>query len=80
MFVPRIGWCNLFGVTAPAFLDPSIATFPYAIMIVRTDTGSPFADLPKDRSGPTVRRRGHPFDRACQPYGIEHRLTKLSHP
>ncbi len=24
--------------------------------------------------------RGHPFDRACQSHGIEHRLTKPNHP
>ena len=24
--------------------------------------------------------RGHPFDRACRSYGIEHRLTKPNHP
>lgn len=39
-----------------------------------------FADLPKNRYGPTARWRGHPFDRTCQSYGIEHRLTKPNHP
>ena len=28
--------------------------------------GIQFADLPKNRSGPTAIWRGHPFDRACQ--------------
>lgn len=28
----------------------------------------------------TTRWRGHPFDRACQGHGIEHRLTKPNHP
>ena len=28
----------------------------------------------------TARLRGHPFDRACRRYGIEHRLTKPNHP
>lgn len=39
-----------------------------------------FADLPKNRSGPTAMWRGHPFDRACQVHDIEHRLTKPKHP
>src|ERR671921_587329 len=39
-----------------------------------------FADLPKNRSGPTARWRGHPFDRACQHHRIEHRLTRQNHP
>ena len=29
----------------------------------------------RNRSGPTARLRGHPFDRACREHGIEHRLT-----
>jgi len=39
-----------------------------------------FADIPKNRNGPTARFRGHPFDRACWRHGIEHRLTKPKHP
>ena len=46
----------------------------------RTDNGIQFADLPKNRSGPTALWRGHPFDRACQRHDIEHRLTKPNHP
>jgi transposase InsO family protein len=53
---------------------------PYKIEIVLTDNGIQFADLPKNRSGPTAMFRGHPFDRACRSYGIEHRLTKPNHP
>src|SRR6185436_11208176 len=45
-----------------------------------TDNGIQFADLPKNRGGPTANWRGHPFDRACQGRGIEHRLTKPNHP
>ncbi len=45
-----------------------------------TDNGIQFADLPKNRSGPTAVLRGHPFDRACREHGIEHRLTKPNHP
>jgi transposase InsO family protein len=47
---------------------------------VLTDNGTPFADLPKNRSGPTARLRGHMFDRVCREHGIEHRLTKPYHP
>ena len=67
-------------VTARAFLDALVAAVPYKIEIVLTDNGIQFADLPKNRSGPTAMFRGHPFDRACRSYGIEHRLTKPNHP
>ncbi len=67
-------------VTARAFLDALIAAVPYRIEIVLTDNGIQFADLPKNRLGPTAMWRGHPFDRACQARGIEHRLTKPKHP
>ena len=42
--------------------------------------GIQFADLPKNRQGPTARFRGHPFDRICHLQGIEHRITKPNHP
>jgi len=67
-------------VTARAFLDALVAAVPYKIEIALTDNGIQFADLPKNRSGPTAMWRGHPFDRACQLHGIEHRLTKPNHP
>jgi hypothetical protein len=36
-----------------------------------------FADLPKNREGPSRRfLRPHIFDRVCIEQGIEHRLTK----
>ena len=66
--------------TARAFLDPLVATVPYRIEIVLTDNGIQFADLPKNRSGPTAMWRGHPFDRACLAHGIEQRRTKPKHP
>ena len=53
---------------------------PYRVEIVLTDNGIQFADLPKNRSGPTAKFRGHPFDRVCREHGIEHRLTKPNHP
>jgi transposase InsO family protein len=49
---------------------------PHRIHTVLTDKGIQFADLPKNRQGPTALFRGHPFDRACRRHGIEHRLTK----
>jgi transposase InsO family protein len=66
--------------TARLFLETLIAVVPYRVEIVLTDNGIQFADLPKNRSGPTARLRGHPFDRLCAEHGIEHRLTKPNHP
>jgi AcrR family transcriptional regulator len=68
------------GAAAGAFLDELAAAVPYQIHTVLTDNGIQFADLPKNRDGPTASWRGHPFDRACQGHGIEHRLTKSNHP
>lgn len=66
--------------TATAFLEALVETVPYTIHTVLTDNGIQFADLPKNRTGPTARFRGHPFGRACRRHGIEHRLTKPNHP
>ncbi len=66
--------------TATAFLDALVDAVPYLIHTVLTDKGIQFADLPKNRKGPTAMLRGHPFDRACRCHGIEHRLTKPNHP
>jgi len=66
--------------TACAFLEALVAAVPYRVEIVLTDNGIQFADLPKNRSGPTAKLRGHPFDRVCREHGIEHRLTKPNHP
>lgn len=66
--------------TASAFLDALVAAVPYEIHTVLTDNGIQFADIPKNRDGPTARFRGHPFDRTCWRHGIEHRLTKPRHP
>jgi hypothetical protein len=66
--------------TARAFLNDLVKAVPYKIHTVLTDNGIQFADLPKNRSGPTAIRRGHPFDRTCSGHGIEHRLTKPDHP
>ncbi len=66
--------------TGPAFLRSVVAAFPYKIHTVLTDNGIPFADMPKNRAGPTAMLRGHMFDRVCKEFGIEHRLTKPYHP
>lgn len=66
--------------TAKEFLINLIKTVPYKIHTVLTDNGIQFADLPKNRSGPTARFRGHPFDRVCWANDIEHKLTKPNHP
>ena len=60
---------------AARFLQALIAAVPYRIHTVLTDNGIQFADLPKNRNGPTARFRGHPFDRFCLVHGIGHRLT-----
>jgi transposase InsO family protein len=65
---------------AVAFLEALIEAVPYRIHTVLTDNGIQFADLPKNRQGPTARFRGHPFDRLCFVHGIEHRLTRPNHP
>ena len=57
---------------AAAFLQALIEAVPYRIHTVLTDNGIQFADLPKNRQGPTARFRGHPFDRLCLLHGIEH--------
>ena len=63
------------------FLRGVVAAFPYAIHTVLTDNGMAFADLPKNRTGPTRRYLGaHIFDRVCNEHGIEHKLTKPYHP
>ena len=67
-------------VVACGFLEALVAAVPYKVHTVLTDNGIQFADLPKNRLGPTARFRGHPFDRSCQKFGIEHRLTKPKHP
>lgn len=64
-----------------AFLGNVVAAFPYKIHTVLTDNGMAFADLPKNRTGPSRQFLGpHIFDRVCIEHGIEHRLTKPYHP
>jgi len=66
--------------TATAFLKALLKAVPYKIHTVLTDIGIQFADLPKNRTGPTALWRGHMFDLLCQQHSIEHRLTKPNHP
>jgi len=66
--------------TAAGFLEALIETVPYQIHTVLTDNGVQFCDLPARRSGPTASYRLHKFDRICRENGIDHRLTKPSHP
>jgi transposase-like protein len=66
--------------TASGFLKALIKAVPYKIHTVLTDNGIQFADLPKNRMGPTALWRGHMFDLVCGANGIEHRLTKPNHP
>src|SRR5271156_4978758 len=64
-----------------AFLKAVVEVFPYKIHTVLTDNGMAFADLPKNREGPSRRFLGpHIFDRVCMKNGIDHRLTKPYHP
>jgi transposase-like protein len=64
-----------------AFFSNVVEVFPYKIHTVLTDNGMAFADLPKNRCGPSRRFLGpHIFDRVCMKNGIEHRLTKPYHP
>jgi transposase InsO family protein len=66
--------------TAAAFLKVLIKAVPYKIHTILTDNGIQFAELPKNRMGPTALWRCHIFDRVCDDHGIEHRLTKPNHP
>jgi transposase-like protein len=64
-----------------AFLRNVVEVFPYQVHTVLTDNGMAFADLPKNRTGPSRRFLGpHIFDRVCIANDIEHRLTKPYHP
>jgi transposase-like protein len=68
-------------MNAAAFLEHVIEAFPYEIHTVLTDNGVAFADLPKNRTGPTSLYVGlHIFGRTCKEHGITHKLTKPYHP
>ena len=63
------------------FLCGVVEAFPYAIHTVLTDSGMAFADLPRNRNGPTRRcLSAHIFDRVCHGKRIKHSLTEPYHP
>lgn len=63
------------------FLRGVVEAFPCAIHTVLTDNGMAFADLPKNRNGPSRRYlEAHIFDRVCAENGIEHKLTNHTTP
>jgi transposase InsO family protein len=57
------------------FLRRLIDAVPYRIHTILTDNGIQFTNRLKDRLS-----FKHLFDRICEGYGIEHRLTKVNHP
>ena len=58
------------------FLKAVVEVFPYKIHTVLTDNGMAFADLPKNREGPSRRFLGpHIFDRLCMAKAIETRQS-----
>jgi hypothetical protein len=60
-----------------AFLRNVVVALPYKIHKILIDNGMAFADLPRNREGPTRRfPEPHVFGRVCLERGIEHRLTK----
>ncbi len=60
---------------AAQFLRDLIEAVPYHIHTVLTDNGVQFTNRKQD-----VWAFHHIFDRVCDKYGIEHRLTKVNHP
>lgn len=60
---------------AAQFLRNLIKIVPYKIHTILTDNGIQFTNRAIDRYAGV-----HIFDRVCRENGIEHRLTKISHP
>jgi transposase InsO family protein len=60
---------------AAQFLRHLIAAIPYRIHTILTDNGIQFTNRQRDKYA-----FEHIFGRVCQEHGIEHRLTKTSHP
>ena len=65
---------------ACAFPEALIEACPYRLHIILTDNSIQFAELPKNRRGPTALYRVNRFDQICRAHDIEHRLTKPNHP
>ena len=62
-------------LVAAQFLRNLLAAIPYKIHTVLTDNGIQFMNRKRD-----IYAFHHIFDRVCQEYGIDHRLTKTNHP
>ena len=62
-------------MVAAQFLRNLMAVVPYKIHTVLTDNGIQFTNRKRD-----IYAFQHIFDRVCQEYGIDHRLTKTNHP
>ena len=60
---------------AAQFLRNVIKALPYNIHTVLTDNGIQFTNRKMDKTA-----GWHIFDRVCDEYGIDHRLTKIAHP
>jgi transposase len=60
--------------SAIEFLEEIKGFYPYKINKILTDNGKEFTD--RYIRGRTKASGEHPFDKACQPEGIEHRLIK----
>jgi transposase InsO family protein len=60
---------------AAQFLRNFIARLPYRIHTILTDNGVQFTNRKQDKYA-----GHHIFDRVCDEYDIEHRLTKINHP
>ena len=59
------------------FLQYVLAKIPYVVTKILTDNGTEFTDISRN---PKQEIKAHVFDRLCQKYKIEHRLTKVRHP
>lgn len=60
------------------FLEHLLESVPYRVHTILTDNGIQFADHPRNRRSPALRKMR--FDLICEANGIEHRLTKPNHP
>lgn len=59
------------------FLKDVLRKIPYVVNMILTDNGVEFTDFGRNKE---QKIKTHLFDRLCQQYKIEHRLTKVKHP
>lgn len=64
--------------TAWEFLEHLLRVVPYLFHTILTDNGIQFAEQPRNRG--MAWSCSMRFDMICEANGIEHRLTKLTHP